>query len=260
MKDCVKSQKLFLDALYHELNDEQQSWFDAHLRKCDKCSKEFAEATSVIKVMNKRQLYEPDAQYWENYWAQLSNKIENVSKAVPVWKEWWNSLVHILIFKPKLVYNPIAAVLLIAAGMFIGRLFLSPEFAVTEGNNVIDQSILESRIHRYLERSKVILSCLVNYDPATDDIYGLDLVSQKEVSRDLVKEAQYIGSGLLYQQRDELLELILDLQLILLKIIQFENGGNEFEIELLQSSIKNSALMLKINLEEINRLTRKISS
>ena len=257
MKDCVKSKKLFLDALYHELNDEQQSWFDAHLRKCDKCAREFAEAASVIKVMNKRQLYEPDTQYWENYWAQLSNKIENVSKPVPVWKEWWNSIIHTLIFKPKLVYNPIAAVLLIAAGMFIGRVFLSPELPEPEENNVIDQSVLESRIQRYLERSKVILSSIVNYDPETDDIYGLDLVSQKEVSRQLVKEAQYIGSGPMYQQREELLELILDLQLILLKIIQFENGGNEFEIELLQSSIKNSALMLKINLEEIDRITRK---
>lgn len=259
MSDCVKSQKLFLDALYHQLNDEQQSWFDAHLRKCDKCSKEFAEVTSVTKVMDKRQLYKPDAQYWENYWAKLSKKVEIISKPDPVWKEWWNSLVHILIFKPKLVYNPIVAVLLIAVGMFIGREFLSPELPVPEGNNVIDQSVLDSRIQRYLERSKVILSCLVNYDPSTDDIYGLDLVSQKEVSRQLVKEAQYIGSGLLYQQRDELLELILDLQLILLKIIQFENGGNEFEIELLQSSIKNSALMLKINLEEIDRITRKSS-
>lgn len=263
MNGCVKSKKLFLDALYHELNDEQQSWFDAHLRKCDKCAKEFAEATSVTKIMDKRQLYEPDAQYWENYWARISNKIENVSKPVPVWKEWWNSLVHTLVFKPKLVYNPIAAVLLIAAGMFIGRVFFSPEIPIPGGNNaplvLIDKSVLESRIQRYLERSKVILSCLVNYDPATDDIYGLDFTSQKEVSRQLVKEAQYIGSGLLYQQRDELLELILDLQLILLKIIQFENGVNEFEIKLLQSNIINSALMLKINLEEINRITRKSS-
>ncbi|KPK91896.1 hypothetical protein AMJ80_07010 [bacterium SM23_31] len=257
MSDCVKSKKLFLDALYHELNDEQQSWFDAHLEKCNKCAKEFAEAESVIKVMDKRRLYEPDAQYWKNYCARLSNKIENVSKPVPVWKEWWNSLVHILIFKPKLVYNPIAAVLLIAVGMFIGREFFSPEYAVQEEYNVPDQSVFESRIQKYLERSKVILSSIVNYDPATDDIYGLDFSSQKEVSRQLVKEAQYIGSGLLYQQREELLELILDLQLVLLKIIQFENGGNEFEIELLQSGIKSSALMLKINLEEIDRITRK---
>ena len=84
MNDCVKSKKLFLDALYHELNDEQQSWFDAHLRKCKKCAREFAEAASVTKVMNKRQLYEPDDKYWENYWAQLSNKIQNVSKPISI--------------------------------------------------------------------------------------------------------------------------------------------------------------------------------
>ncbi|MFC1553709.1 hypothetical protein ACFL7D_03655 [candidate division KSB1 bacterium] len=258
MKNCVKFQKLFFDALSQKLNDEQQIWFDTHLEKCEKCVQEYTEAASVVDIFGEREISRPDKQYWDSYWERLSQKIDTEPVSKPAWKDWWEQIVHTIIFKPRIVYRPVAAMLLISVGILVGQVLYNPGIQQTDtlsAGQTVDKAELEKRIQKYLNRSKVMLSSFVNYDSATENIEGLDLPSQKRISRELIKEAQFINTELVDQEREQLLELIIELQMTLLQVVQFENGGNELEIELLQSNIIGSALLLKINLEGINRIT-----
>jgi hypothetical protein len=257
MKDCIKFKSLFPEALYRELNEYDMKWFMEHLKICSRCAAEYEESSSTLNVMDDRILPDPGEEYFEGYWERLESKLESKPKPEPRIFEFWNDFKHSVIFRPRLLLTPAAAVLVLIAGILVGSRFSAVETPLITQNEVQMASVspfqFNSQIESYLERSKIILSSFANFDPDEEDIYGLDLPGQRKISSELLNEARFIRTNLANQQQHELLDLVLDLQMILKKISRFENERGLAEIKILQSEIEDNSLIFKINLEELSR-------
>ncbi len=112
------------------------------------------------------------------------------------------------------------------------------------------------RAENYIERSKILLLALANFDPARKDSYGLDLPRQKEISRGLVAEAAFLKGDLQSPADRRLRELVSDLEVILLQIANLESENDLESVELVQRGVDERGLLMKINLNDMEREDR----
>lgn len=263
MSDCKKFQALFADALYGELPDDQKRHLEDHLRDCPGCRSEFAELSHTLKVMNKRIRPEPDPAFWDSYWNRLAARMqdENVLEAHP--KKPHRSMFPQRFFIPRWAFQAAAAVVLIVAGIYIGKVMFSPSGSPETQFMASSQSStpslipagLADRTQNYIERSKLMFLAIVNFDPQTDDPFILNLPHQQQVSQELIQEASYLKNELSDSRQRRLQELITDLEVILLQIANLESESDLEAIDLVKSGVESRGIFLKINLTDIRRST-----
>jgi hypothetical protein len=156
----------------------------------------------------------------------------------------------------------------VAAGILIGRLTFHkpaagsdllasasrPEAALP---SVIPAASLAQRTTRYLDRSKVILLALVNFDGGTKDIAGLNLPRQKEMSQALVKEASGLKGDLKVAKERQLERLVADLELILVQIANLKAEADLSSVEIIKAGAANKDILFQISLSEMRRADDK---
>ncbi|MFC1563720.1 hypothetical protein ACFL6G_02230 [candidate division KSB1 bacterium] len=259
MNNCIKSKKLFLKALYNEIDEIEKKWFARHLSDCEKCTHEYEQMSSALEIMNSREVPEQGDEYWDTYWLKLSKRIDKYEKRETLFDRLKDRILENLAFRPILVYAPVTILFFMMIGIFLDRQYFSDvqnlEDSSMPGTIQVSPFLLNEKIDSYLERSKIILTTISNFNTVDDDIYTLDIPGQREVSRKLIQDAEFIQSASDIRKHAELLKLVFDLQMILLKIVEIDEVVDGFEIELIKTSIENSALLLKINLEQIRKLT-----
>jgi hypothetical protein len=259
MNNCRICRSMFIEALYHELNQEQKQWFEAHLQLCPKCAAEYEKTITTMGVLNQRTRTEPDKFFWEGYWDKLADRMEAEEKSVSRTVSWWQRIWQAINFQPNWTYRVATAVALIAIGVFIGKFhFGRPVSQPVETIQTVEmpptaaeQASLQQRTDQYIERSKVLLLGLINFDPDSEDIYGLDMPYQKQISRELIQEANSLKEELSDPAQRQLRELIEDLKITLLQIANLESEHDLAGIELVKSGVDRRGIMLKINLEEM---------
>jgi len=151
------------------------------------------------------------------------------------------------------------AVALIAIGVFIGKLYFgrpgSQHVETIQTAEVppiaVEQVSLKQRTDQYIERSKVLLLGLINFDSDSEDIYALDMPYQKQISRELIQEANSLKEELNDPAQRQLRELIEDLKITLLQIANLETEHDLAGIDLVKSGANRRGILLKINLEEM---------
>ena len=155
-----------------------------------------------------------------------------------------------------------------AAGILIGRLTLPrpgavPGPAVLASRDaaavpsVVPAAGLAQRTTRYLDRSKVILLALVNFDGGTKDIAGLNLLRQKEKSQELVKEASILKGDLRAAKERQLERLVGELELILVQIANLKSEADLSSVEIIKAGVELKDVLFKINLSEMRRADEK---
>jgi len=265
MSDCKKCKSLFLEAYYGELDAQRKQFFKDHLLVCDKCQSEFIEMKSTLKFMSKRVRPEPPKEFWDSYEERLAQRIEKEETSEVERGSWWSKLADAFTLAPKWAYQAAAAVVLIVVGVFIGRMLFTP--SASEIQQASQQPGVSAQqqpgtelVHRtqdYIERSKLILLALVNFDPATEDPYALDLPYQQRVSKELVQEASYLKRELAESDQERLENLIVDLERVLLQIANLESE-NDFEaIELVKEGVNSRGILMEINLTDLRRSIRR---
>jgi hypothetical protein len=265
MNDCKKCQSLPLEALYKEMNAEQKHFFKEHLLVCEKCKSKFEEMKSTLQFMNKRVRPEPGKAFWDSYEEKLVQRIEKEEILQPERESWQKRFARAFTFAPKWAYQTAAALVLIVVGVFIGRMVFMPstpeiQQASQQPGIVSPKQPGTELIHRtqnYIERSKLILLALVNFDPAIEDPYALDLPFQQQVSRELVQEASYLKRELAESDQKRLENLIVDLERVLLQIANLESE-NDFEaIDLIKEGTNSRGILMQINLADLRRSFQK---
>jgi hypothetical protein len=265
MSDCKKCRSLFLEAYYEELDAQTKQFFKDHLLVCDKCQSEFNKMKSTLKFMSKRVRPEPPKEFWDSYEERLAQRIKKEETSEIERVSWWSKLVNAFTLAPKWAYQAAAALVLIVVGVFIGRMIFTPsgseiQRASQQPGITIQQQPGTELVHRtqnYIERSKLILLALVNFDPATEDPYALDLPYQQQVSKELVEEASYLKRELAESDQERLENLIIDLERVLLQIANLESQ-NDFEaIELVKEGVTNRGILMEINLTDLRRSVRR---
>lgn len=258
MSDCKKYRSLFLEAFYEELENDLAELFKEHMQLCSQCRSKFDEMSSTLRFMSQRVRPEPEESYWDSYEERLAQRIKKEENALPkesFWRRRFSTAFHSI---PRWAYQSAAAVILIVVGIFVGRMiFFSPVSEVQQISQQQPGIQLTSRAHSYIERSKLILLALVNFDPAVEDPYALDLPNQQQISRQLVQEASLLKRDLAASDQKRLQNLIADLEVILLQIANLESE-NDFEaIELLKDGVNTKGILMEINLSSLRKSMNK---
>lgn len=262
MNDCKKCQDLFIEALYDELGGERKEFFKDHLLICEKCKSEYGKMAAALKIMSKRIRPEPGQAFWTGYADRLAKKMRKAKLALHSSESFRQTIIRILASVPKWAFQASAALFLVILGVFIGRMMFSPP--ASETRLAQQPPARESQIdviHRaqnYIERSKLIILAMVNFDPKTEDPYGLSLPRQKQISKELVQEASFLKEKLEDTHQRRLLKLIIDLEVILLQIANLETE-NDFEaVELIKGGVESRGILLKIYLTDVRKLNEEM--
>jgi hypothetical protein len=146
-------------------------------------------------------------------------------------------------------------------GVIIGRLIFSPAGdGRMDGRRFVRKSAgpaefvsVEDRTAQYIQRSKVLLLGIINFDPESEDVGTLNLDRQQQISEVLVHEAATLKQELQAPADQRLRHLVEDLELILIQIANLEAEHDLSAVELVKDGIDRKALLMKINLAEMKR-------
>ncbi|TLY28819.1 MAG: hypothetical protein E6K56_09350 [Ignavibacteria bacterium] len=262
MMTCERSRELFPEALYSELAPDLQNEFREHLASCLSCRTEFEELKATLQFMNRRSRPQPGRDFLESFWDRLSARLpagEKIARPVVSGGASYRTRPARV---PAWAYG-IAAVLLIAVGVYLGRTFFG---GPTPGVPRNDEQLLSAgampqedstsaKAVAYLERSKNLLIGLTNLDE--EHRSSLDLSRNQEVSRELIQQANVLTVALNRPDQQQMRRLIQDLEVILLQLANIDVKPGVPAIELVQKGVDQRSILLKINLEEMRAIARR---
>ncbi len=258
MSNCKKCNDFLLGALYDELNSKEKEWFQNHLKECETCRLQFKQHKALMQLMDMKEKNELPVQYWEGYWDRLLHKIEKIEtkKSRSIKKEqWFKTFIPPL---PAWSYKLGFAVGILIIGIFIGRNIFSPSLESIQDKRSYSKKYgnmasLDSRTNRFLEKSKILLLGIINYDPEIDERSSFNLDHNREISQYLVQEVHTLQKDLERTSQKKLGRLIADLELILLQIANLESEKEISQIEMIQSGVHQKSILMKITINEMEK-------
>jgi hypothetical protein len=257
MNKCKKYKDIFPEALFGELSTEDNQIFQTHLSECSECHEEFVKYQGTLKIMDEREQPELTPDYWERYWGKLETEIVVSESASPSFLKWWSRKINSFRFEIKWAYQFAGAVALLMIGVFIGSYFTNnQENKMVNNMDIFPSNVnveLTNRTSDYLQKSKILLLGLVNFDPELDDPYAIDLPQHKQISRELITESNYLKDRMETSQQNQMFNLISDLEVILLQIANLETEHNLPAIEIVKSGVERKGILLQINIEEMRK-------
>lgn len=264
MKRCRKFQKQFINVFYDELNKNKKTLFENHLKKCPQCTEKYSHMESILKQMTAYSRPEPGTEFWDNYWNKLASRLEAEKTARFSLTSWCKQLIDSVSWQTIRVYRvPVTAAAILLIGIFIGKTFFTGsgvplDRSHTKTTPSIKNSAVEQRAEHYLERAKLVLLGIVNYDPTKENGYKPDFSHHKQISSELITEAARLKHNLKSPKQLRLRQLISDLEVILIQIANLETEYDLEDVELIQSSAERKAILFKINIGEILSDTKNI--
>jgi hypothetical protein len=250
--------EIMVDALYDELDEGQKTRFDAHLESCPDCARLYRQLTKTISVMNTRETFERDEVFWTGYSERLTQRLESQEHSGRSSIRLWLFIEHLARRNhPALRAGAIAA--LVMVGIFLAKwVWKEDQRAMPEHQALVsapqyaETTLLEDRAESYLQKSKVLLLALANFDPQMDDKATLNLQNQRHISEILVQEAAYLKTALEGPAETRLRELVSDLEIILLQIANLEDEYDLDAVEMLQKGVNKRGVLFRIDLSEIS--------
>jgi hypothetical protein len=257
MNDCQTCRNGMIEALYGELASAEKAGFERHLDACPECRAEYAALGETLRLMDKRERVDPGPEFWNGYWDRLSRRM--------LWEKTEEGrrpslgfrISRVLFGLPRWAYQAAGAVAVLLVGILIGGRLIGPSgpapTRTAAAVSVPARSGAVVQAGNFVERSKVLLLGLVNYDPATEDAYALDLGRKKVVSRGLATEAAAIRKGLNEPGQRRLRDLVANLEVIMMQIANLESGQDVDGIELIKQGVDRGGIFLKIDLDRMAR-------
>ena len=262
---CTVREHQIVDALFGELDAAGMEDLQKHMQTCSGCADAFQQMQQTLTITS--QVPEPElpAAYWDTYFDRLQDRMADTVHPHLV-QQWWlrfkGWLQHALLPQSAFIRPAFiqwgGAIALVLLGVFIGRQWDSQpveapaeQLLAESTTNEITPIQLSEKTHQYLDRSKVLLLGLVNFDLNEDDPAIINLAQQQEVAGELVAEAALLKQELTQNREQQLSTLVEELELILLQIANLEMQEDIPSIELIQRGVDQGSLLLKINLEKM---------
>ena len=266
MSNCRKCKKLFIEALYDELDTSRREWFHAHIETCPGCSSSFQKISEALKVMDQRTSKEPEPVFWDTYWQRLLPRLNKQDSQIRIRSTWLPRLKTWQQHFPQPAVRLATAFAFLIMGIAVGKFLLPSKPALiphpvqrVDAQGEADHFVsLEQRTEKYIEKSKVMILALVNFDPETDEPGALNLPYQKQISEELVQEANFIKTELSDMPKKQIPELITDLEVILLQIANLEMEYDLEAVEMIKTGINIRGILFKINLSEIDNINETL--
>jgi hypothetical protein len=253
MKDCKNYERLFEKALYDELTHTEEKIFMKHINSCSSCRLKFQELKETLTELKKYQRPEPDEDFMNSFWVTLQPKLAVGGNTQ---KNPWTKLIYFFRSDFKWKYQLAGGIAILVIGLFIGKYFLAERGdnqAVTSNKNELAVSEAKADLDaaKYIERSKILLLGIVNFDPTKDDAETINLPHIKNISKQLAGEAPALKADLNEPSQQQLKRLVSNLQLILLQIANLEEKNNLDGIELIKEGVNSQNIFLKINIQQL---------
>ena len=253
MINCRTSKDRMIEALYGELDPTEKERFDNHLRSCPECASEYSVMGATLRLMDKRERPDPGPEFWDGYWDRLSRRMLWEATAEGRRPSLGARFVQIFSRLPRWSYQAAGAVALLLVGILIGSRLINPTPPLST-RVVGDSGVVQAE--NYIERSKVLLLGLVNYDAATEDAYAFDLGRKKAMSRELAAEAPAIRGALNERGQKRLRGLVSELEVIMMQIANLGSGQDVEGVELIKQGVDRRGIFLKIDLDRMGRDAR----
>ena len=263
MRHKIVIQNLY-DYVTGDFSESDRKALEQHLAGCAQCSKELTELHHTMKLVP-RNFVDPSKSRPEMYWQHFAERVQRrvLSTSDKKTLSWQDFILGWVGHRRSFVVGFGSALALIMLTVSVWQLltFRSDQKEVPAqesrvSTTRIQTASLEARTQDYLERSKILLVGLVNADPATTAQSNLTFGKQQEVSKDLVRESRELTAALNEPSQQRLRRLISDLELILIQIADIEAQDDSPAIELVKSGLERRNILLKINLEELQRPER----
>ena len=260
MKECKKCESLFEKALYDELGDQEEEFFNRHLMLCNNCASKFEELKATLSLINMNKKRELDETFMQNFWEILEPKLKNEKSA--------NRSQHLrfpdwLSFNFNWKYQIAGGLVLLILGFFLGKYLtrgnedIIKQAGLDKAKTEISENMVNSEALKYLERSKIILLGITNFDPSKDNAESINLPYIKKISKQLASQADVLKGDLREPSQQELKRLVVNLGLILLQIANLETRHDKEGIELIRDLVNSKGIFLKINIQQLLENNRK---
>ena len=260
MTDCRICKDRMIEALYGELDPADKKAFEEHLGACPDCASEYSLLGATLSLMDKRERPDPGQEFWDGYWDRLSRRRTWEAAGEDARPSLAARLGRAFARLPRWSYQAAGAAALLFVGVLIGSRLVAPPSGKTGPATAAVAPAAPSgavvRAENFIERSKVLLLGLVNYDPATEDAYALDLDRKRTMSRALAAEAPALRGALRERGQKRLRELVAELEVIMLQIANLGSGQDLEGVDLIKQGVDNRGLFLKIDLDRMARDAR----
>lgn len=260
MKKCKQIQASMIDYFNNLLDVKQRKEIDSHLSSCHDCKLEYKKYTLVMALAKKRKRQAPSKAFEKMTWAEMKNSKEVMK---PERVGFWKKIDIDGLFKFQLPVPVLTAAAFLAIGLFIGWMVFSPSGGyesktVTKSQlfDDVQDAAYQKRAERLIDKSKILIIGLANYNPSTQDISVLNLGRKKRLSEEYLEEAVFLNKNLNSSRQARLKRLVGDLEFILMQIASLENETDLESVEILKKGIDGRGILLKIDLEEIDRIER----
>jgi hypothetical protein len=256
MSDCKKCRDLMIEAHYGELGPADREALDRHRDACPACAAEYESLRGTLELMDKRERPDPGPDFWAGYWDRLSRRLVWETTGEGRRPSLLDRLGRLFPRLPRWSYQLAGAAALVLVGILIGRLFVGPSgrtgvTVASRGPSAAVQAV------DFVERSKLILLGLVNFDPAVADAgYVLDLDRKKAMSRDLAAGAPALRRALAASGQRRLRDLVADLEVILMQIANLGAGQDIEGLEIVKQGVDQRGIFLRIDLDRLGRDAR----
>jgi hypothetical protein len=256
MINCRTSKDRMIEALYGELGPSEKERFDEHMRSCQECASEYSVLGATLRLMDKRERPDPGPEFWDGYWDRLSRRMLWEATDAGRRPSLGTRFVRVFSRLPRWSYQAAGAAALLLVGILIGSRLITPPAPVSTATRGTVESRAVVQAENYIERSKILLLGLVNYDSATEDAYAFDLDRKKTMSQDLAAEAPAIRGALNERGQKRLRDLVSDLEVIMMQIANLGSGQDVEGIELIKQGVDRRGIFLKIDLDRMGRDAR----
>ena len=259
MIECKKCESLFEKALNDELGIPEKKEFDEHLVSCGNCSEKFEDLKAVLNLAKTYKRQEPDERFMENFWETLEPKIKYKGSQIRSKRLMFPKVLNFVL---NYKYQLAGGLALLILGFFIGRYLTTGNQNTTASNGTyktktqVNETAVNAQVSKYLDRSKILLLGITNFDPAKEDTEVINLKDIKVISRHLANQAVSLKRDLNEPSQQQLKRLVSNLELIMLQIANLETKHDRAGIELIKDLVSSKGIFLKINIQELNESTR----
>jgi hypothetical protein len=264
MSECKECRDRLIEAYYGELGPADRDRFDRHREACPECAAEMAALAGTLRLMDMRERPDPGPDFWDGYWDRLSRRMlweaTEEGRRLPL----ADRIGRLFSRLPRWSYQTAGAAALLLIGIFVGsRLFGPP---VPPGGTTVAASSAAApagavvQAGEFIERSKVLLLGLVNFDPSVEDAYALDLGRRRTMSRALAAEAPALRRALADGGEKKLRDLVADLEVIMMQIANLGAGQDIEGVEIVKQGVDQKDLFLRIDLDRMGRDARAAAS
>ena len=261
MSECKDCRDHMIEALYGELGPSDRDRLERHRQACPDCAAEMAALAETLRLMDRRERPDPGPEFWDGYWARLSRRMlweatedgRRPSFAVRI-RDAFSRL-------PRWSFQAAGAAALLLIGIFVGSPLIGPPVrpgteASAASSSAAARAEAVVQAGEFIERSKVLLLGLVNFDPSVEDPYALDLGRRRTMSRDLAAQAPALRQTLSAGGEKRLRDLVADLEVILMQIANLGAGQDVEGLQIVKQGVDQRGIFLRIDLDRLGRDAR----